>query len=466
MKALIACITLLLVLPAIGLGQSTLNFGYVIGADELSRAAIAVVNPQAASAQTTFTLYGSAGEILQTANLTIPAGGQLSKLANQLFPTAGTGGWIQATSAAAGLRGFWLLGDFATFEDGAEAAAPASEMVLPLITDQSDISLLNPGSEDAAILIRLYTATGQELAEPAVRVLPPKGSFRGRATALFSPLDWSAATHAKIISGTPVVASAAISNFQMSPSLSALNAVSTVTPPTEFIFPHVVQGTLGADNYMTIIGVSNATATSQTVTLTFFPSDGSLPISIQRILAGNGALRMRASSLFQFSSALQSGWVRVSAPLGIAGFASNADLQQGGVSATAGLSRPQASFIFGHIADLAPWWTGVALVNPGQSSATVEIFAIAQDGTLIGGADNSATARFVIPPGGRVSQLLKEFIPQTQSRSVDGGFVFVRSNVPLYGLGLFFTRDLRILSIVPGLDVTAGVTFVPPSPAR
>src|SRR5438874_3818993 len=105
MKALIATLTLVLALPSLGLSQSTLNFGYVIASDELSRVGIAVVNPQAAGVQTTFTLYGTAGEPLQTSTLTIPGGGQLSKLARELFPTAATGGWIQATSSATGLRG-------------------------------------------------------------------------------------------------------------------------------------------------------------------------------------------------------------------------------------------------------------------------------------------------------------------------------------------------------------------------
>ena len=437
-------------------GQSTLNFGYVIAPGELSRIGIAIVNPQTSIAQTTFTLYGGAGDVLQTSTIPIPAAGQLSKFASEVFPSAATGGWIQATSSTSGLRGFWLVGNLTTFGDAAEAAVASPEMVLPVITDQTDVALLNPGSGDAAVLIRLYGANGQELAEPAVRVLPPKGSFRGRSTTLFSPLDWPAASHLKIVSGTPIVASATLTNFQAAPSLSAINAQSTAGPLTEFVFPHVVAGNLGANNYETIIGVTNLSAGPQTITLTFFASDGSAPVSIQRILSGNGGLRIPARTLFSLPDGFQSGWVRVVAPLGAAGFASNADTQQAGVLISSGVSRPQTNFIFGHIADLDPWWTGLALVNAGQSSATVEIFAIAQDGTLIGAAG------LVIPPGGKDARLLHEWIPQTQSRSVDGGFIFLRSNVPLHGLCLFFTRDLRILSIVPGFDLAAGMTFVPP----
>jgi hypothetical protein len=45
---------------------------------------------------------------------------------------------------------------------------------------------------------------------------------------------------------------------------------------------------------------------------------------------------------------------------------------------------------------------------------------------------------------------LRELVPQTQTRSSDGGFVIVRSSVPLYGIELFFSRDLRVIANVPG----------------
>ena len=71
----------------------------------------------------------------------------------------------------------------------------------------------------------------------------------------------------------------------------------------------------------------------------------------------------------------------------------------------------------------------------------VEVYAMTPDGVLIGGADNVATARFTIQPNAKEAKLLSEMVPATQAptRTSDGGFVFVRSNVPLFRIELFFT---------------------------
>src|SRR6185369_11346497 len=93
----------------------------------------ALVNPGSSSASVTFTLFGENGAALASNTMTIPARGQLSRLASELFPGATTGGWIQSTSATPDLQGFWFGGDLATFADGAEAAASSTELVLPLV---------------------------------------------------------------------------------------------------------------------------------------------------------------------------------------------------------------------------------------------------------------------------------------------------------------------------------------------
>ncbi len=463
MRASLLSLLILVVSETAAFGQSTLSFAYLMNKAEMPNVRFAVVNPAAQDAQTTFTLYGPVGRVIETSTVMIPRGGQVMKSATDLFPSAGNGGWVQARSDSNGLRGFWIVGDARTVGDGAEAQSSGTDLTLPLITDQSEIIVVNTGSAETAIRMRLYGGSGQEVAEPAVRVLPPRGSFRATSRTLFSALDWAAATHARISSGSPIVASARVSNFRVAPSLAMVNAVSTATAPSGFVFPHVVQGPAGGSNYITVLGVTNMSAASQNITLTFVSADGSSPKTIQQSLRGNGGLRASARTIFGFGDEFRSGWVRVTAPQGAIGFAANADAE-GGAAITAGMFRPQSSFIFGHIADLSPWWTGLTLLNPGQTTASVELFAMSPEGTLIGGAENTPTARFEIPPNGRASRLLSEWIPKTQARTADGGFVFVRSSAPLHGLSLFFTRDLRILSIVPAFDLSPGIAFDPPRP--
>ena len=101
--------------------------------------------------------------------------------------------------------------------------------------------------------------------------------------------------------------------------------------------------------------------------------------------------------------------------------------------------------LFDHIADLTPWWTRIALLNPGAVDANVEVYAMTPAGTLIGGAGNVSTAKFVLPAKTKVARLLGEMIPATQSRTSDGGFVFVRTTngVPIFGNELFFLSKRR-----------------------
>src|SRR5262249_19069070 len=125
----------------------------------------------------------------------------------------------------------------------------------------------------------------------------------------------------------------------------------------------------------------------------------------------------------------------------------------------AGVSR--SNLLFAHIADgpaiAAPWQTGIAFLNTGATAATLDIFALSPTGALIGAATKS------VAPGGRLVDQLHNWIPAVNG--VNGGFVFVRSSngAPVYGIELFYTQDLTILSNVASGGLAAGVTYTPPA---
>ena len=335
--------------------------------------------------------------------------------------------------------------------------------ILPLVTINSNITVLNTGSRATTIRIKLYNVKGRRVADPVVRVLPPKGAFKAAATALFTPLDWSSVTHARISSGAPAVAAAQVRDFRVSPSLSLVNAVNVPAGPSNLVFPHVLQGPIGDSQYITTLGLTNLSPSTQTMTFTFYPADGSRPDTVQRTYPGNGAVRASVRTIFGFGDEFRMGWVQVTAPRGAVGFASNADVALGGSTIAPAMLRPQSNFVVGYIAAVPPWSTGLTLVNPGMTAATVDLFAIAPDGSLIGGADDTPAAHVTIPPNGKTSKLLNEWIPKTQSLRSDGGFIFVRSSVPLYALGLSFTRDGHVFSDVPEFDLPQGA-YDPPRP--
>ena len=122
------------------------------------------------------------------------------------------------------------------------------------------------------------------------------------------------------------------------------------------------------------------------------------------------------------------------------GFLAYAEIVSGGVSAVPSQSEGRTDLLFAHIADLPPWMTGIALLNGNSDRAEVDVTALTSDGAVIG------TLRVSIPGMSKTARLLREWLPQTQTRRADGGTIRVRSNIPIFGLQLFFTTDLRILS--------------------
>jgi hypothetical protein len=357
----------------------------------------------------------------------------------------------------------WVGGDFSTYTDGAEAApvVTTQDLIFPLITPTSTVSVANPGNNPGTALFRLYGADGLELALPSLQVIPAKGFYSGLVSTLFPTADLSLATHVRV-SGGSVSGTMVARDFLAAPSSCAVNAVSAASTATELLFPHAIDGLLGSSVYTSILGITNLASFDQDVTITFTPNTAVAPLVVQQTLPANGALRRNIHELFGLPAGFQEGWIQVKGSFPLAGVLAYAESSQGAVTAVAGQSTGSRNFFFGHIADIGPWITGVGLLNSSDTTANVEVFAMTPGGALIGGAADTTTARITLPPRTKIARLLRELIPQTHNRSSDGGFVFVRSDVPLQGMALFFDSRVSILANIPAAPLPAGITYTPP----
>jgi hypothetical protein len=201
-----------------------------------------------------------------------------------------------------------------------------------------------------------------------------------------------------------------------------------------------------------------STTSSNNVTITFSSELGGIVRTNQQTLPPNGGLRFGARDLFAITSGFQSGWVRVTSTSGlpVTGYIAVGDLVGSGVAVVPPQQDAQANLLFTHIADLPPWLTGIALLNTNTAAANIDVFAITPNGSLIG------STSFSLGAGANTARLLRELIPQTQTRTSDGGFVFVRSTLPIYGIELFFLRNLQVIGNVAAGRLGPGITFVPP----
>ena len=254
-----------------------------------------------------------------------------------------------------------------------------------------------------------------------------------------------------------------------STSANGIDTAISGAAAQEMNFPHVVSGSGGGGVYASEIAVYNMSSTDQTIRFTFTPEAGAGSVSVTKPLPANGGIFAVADELFSFRT-FQNGWVRVTGSDRITGLVAYATAggqgEGGGAAMVPRQTTPSSNLFFAHIADLPPWYTGIALLNTSSTNAEVEVYAMNPDGTLIAGAANVPTAKFTLNAGTKVAKLLSELLPQTQKRTSDGGFVFVRTtnNVPLYGIELFFSRNLLVFINVAASTLPQGITYTPPAP--
>jgi hypothetical protein len=262
---------------------------------------------------------------------------------------------------------------------------------------------------------------------------------------LFPGADISRALYvrATAASAGAVVAGSSVTRGFLVPTESAVvNAVDALSPLTTLYFPHAISGEIGTSVYVTSIGVTNLSSNPQTVTLTFTPEPNGQPISVTRNLAGNGSLRERLRDIFNLPSGFQNGWVKVAGNSTVTGTVIYADTSAGALTAVPVQAVPKSTMLFAHIAGLPVWYSGIALLNASTTAANIEVSAMTPTNALIG------TRTFTLAGGHKDAKLLSELIPQASSQN--GGFVVVRSNVPVFGMELFGSTNGAILANVSG----------------
>src|SRR5678809_418178 len=93
---------------------------------------------------------------------------------------------------------------------------------------------------------------------------------------------------------------------------------------------------------------------------------------------------IRDRSIFGLGAGFQDGWVKVTSPLGVTGFVAYGDTVSGGLAVVPPQPTPRASMLFAHVAGLPTWYTGIALLNASDTTASVEISVLTPAGSLIG----------------------------------------------------------------------------------
>ena len=422
-----------------------------------------MINPSTTAATVTLKLRNVTGEVALTATQSIPAKGQIAFTLNQVF-TATASGWFSADIDVDQVTGLWMAGDFVNSTDGAPLLNPGDAIAFPwftYFTSASEVSFANVGSTTLTGSLVLKNASGQSIASKTFSVAP-FAIYQSPVSTLFPTQAASLDTDAHSIIVNSSSSAAKVIGTTLTPNAGGDNIATNLANVSykDFVFPHIVGGALGGASYTTMLTLTNFQSTSTTVSLTLTQTSGA-SITVDKTIPGQGAIRSSVTSLFGLTTV--DGWLQVTSPDFVGGLVTYTDNVSGGSTAVQMQGVGDSNLIFGHIADLSPWWTGVALANPSNVDAQVEVFAFNPAGDLIGGPAQSANAAFTLPARSKTAFLLGNVVPQTQTRTSDGGYVYIRSvnGVQLYGIELFFLRSGRVYSNVAATRLGT-LTYTPP----
>jgi hypothetical protein len=433
--------------------DSTLNFPR-LSFDPTTFTGIAIVNPTDQDATVTLTAYGedgqSLGGVINPTEIMVGANQQFADVTSNLFvgqidPT--TIAWFQATSPTDGLTGFFLFLNSppTTQFDGAGLPTAAAKIVFTQVRLDSEytteLNLINPNLATAELqlnLVRANTTTTQSLSLPAL------GVARLDVAELFNTVPLDSDAYVTVSSNVDIAGF----EFVRSPDgdLVGLNAAAATEQLTQLYFPQVA--VLGP--FDTSVGVINNVNQAVILTFSVFQPDGTLYSTqnlqnnpVTRSLNPGEILVEELVSLFGFSGEdLLQGWLQVeSSSPAVTGFLTYGTPSTGSAATVTPSRLGQRRAIFSHIETSQGFFTGLAVLNPGQLAANVQTVVLTKTGEVVG---NSST---VLQPGQRISQLIDQLVPEAQGQS--GGLIFLNSDVPVYASSLFGSSDGLVLANIP-----------------
>ena len=429
---------------------------------------LAIVNPNSLAASVDFTAYDQDGRILAQQNRMIPAGQQLAQLTFEIFGDLDpeTIGWFRVNSTTPGLTGFFLDLDGSLFElDGADLPTRARRVIFNKIRVgdgfSTELNIVNTGN--LATEVRLTLVGGPA---PVVKVfdLPALGVRRLDAATFFaaempagsgglSESSYVLAEAGQSLIGFEIISSAG--DFEGLNARSALDFLNTIYIP-QMAVGGPFESTVGLVNYSQLPVLVTLSAHQPDGAL-FSEATGQNPVT--RALQPGQSLLEDVKDLFQFTGQdLREGWMEiVSTSQAVNGYFPYRIPETGASAAVAAVSQSSATAIFSHLATVPPapgfpgFFTGIAALNPAAFPANIRILAASPRGEILGSFAG------ILQPGQRISRLVTELIDSAAGQN--GGFIFIRSTVPLFLTALFGTSDVRVLANVPPQSVPP--TFQP-----
>ncbi len=436
------------------------NSANKLGAGTEEYTGVAVANLDDTDAQFTFTAYDPDGNLLAGADVTNPArrtvkrGGQLPVIDSQLFGfDVGPIGWIKVESTVSKISSFFMTFDSKlAVLDGASASSDlATDFVLPETGEAGSnrIYLANPGSLPVGVRFALTKSDGT-VRNSVSSEIKANGALTADIYAdlfrqdVVDPSDYLRVTTSRGVVPFEVLA-------EEGKDIRVLSGEDATRGSSELYSPQYVAG----GPWQSKISVINLESRPARVLMHFVPDDPSMTDATQVFdVPANGKLYIADQGLFldptiDPENTITQGYIEISSDgarlAGSVTFGNSGEQNFSSALPLVGDLRDKV--VFSHVASNKTYFTGIALLNPGGTSAAATIDLYRSDGV------REATVMATVPAGSRKCKLLTELFPTLVGKDRTSGYVRINSNVPLACFALFGTTDLSVLSAIPAQAV-------------
>jgi len=451
---------------------------------------IALTNPSSAPASviaTGFTLSGSlfvddtkttdVVEYVNPRTLTLQPGTQYAATSDELMVASKGGtveGWFDIDSDNPEVRSFYLTGDRALKRlDGAVSSPGTSQkIVIPnlCVTNgmTTELTILNSNRQTGTVQATLFGQDGTQLAT-IERQVPSRGQSisyvrdpdgTGALVGMFEETafkDWVDG-YVVVTTDTGVHAyercydAGRLATLSGLPASSRDNLASTLYLPQVALFE-------GNDTVVRLVNINpkpkpttgtgniapqDTVDLSVSVQISFKDEQGvDIAAPIDLVLTAGQSITKSVATLFSLQSPGQvvSGWLTVEANKPeVVGSAEYSLFSGKALSAIPLQPLGSDHLLFSHLAEGAGVSTGLALLNPGTSAASVTVDVHRSNGEI------NKSVELTLPGGTKVNGLLDDLIPGIGTQL--GGFIQVHSSQNLVGLELFFADSLEYLAAV------------------
>jgi len=373
-------------------------------------------------------------------------GEQKTLLTEDLYPFfPEMSGWWRIDGTGNEVTAFFstLSPDLEVFDTASADSATGDQFVFPNLVPggKTQFWIVNPGPTETEVWFELKDSAGY-LKHPVVRrTIVDQGVLVQTVEEIFRNVQVTQSDYVEFRTDEPVVGLAYLEDSSRFVSLLPAQAIADAS--SLLFAPQFADGPA----VTTSVSLMSVDPDPGTVRVRWIDDGGEI-IGRERdvTLTPYGTVQIDSASFFGLppgsgrSGYLQiaSAWVRLTGSVRFRDpdgekFASMLPLVHEG----------RRSLVFSHLISTSDFFTGLAIVNPGEQAAELTLEVLRADGSVL------ATKQEQLSAHQRLSRLLTEYFPQLKGQSLTSGTIRIASDQEVAAFALFGPYSLHSLAAIP-----------------